>query len=64
LGRGEAGAVGGKKRLRRYKMSKFLGVGLKQAIALCIFFWIMTVITKVGLTKYPVSGLSEFIQSV
>jgi len=45
-------------------MSKFLGVGLKQAIALCIFFWIMTVITKVGLTKYPVSGLSEFIQSV
>lgn len=40
------------------------GVGLTKAVALWIFFIILTVMAKVVLTKYPVKGLSEFIQVV
>lgn len=45
-------------------MNKFLGVGLKSAVALWIFFVIMTVVAKVVFTKYKVAGVSEIIQSV
>lgn len=42
----------------------FLGVGLKKAMALWVFFILMTVAAKVILTKYPVAGLSEVVQAV
>lgn len=44
--------------------NKFLGVGLKKAMGLWLFFVLMTVVAKVVLTKYPVAGLSEIVQSV
>lgn len=43
---------------------KFLGMGLKKAVALWIFFVLMTVMAKVVFTKYPVKGVSEVIHSV
>jgi hypothetical protein len=43
---------------------KFLGVGLKKAIAISIFVGLFWVMAKVILTKYPVQGLSEIAQAV
>jgi hypothetical protein len=45
-------------------VEKFLGVGLKKALALWLFFIILTVMAKTILTKYPVAGLSEIVQAV
>lgn len=45
-------------------MDKFLGIGLKKALALWLFFIILTVMAKVILTKYHINGLSEIMQSV
>jgi hypothetical protein len=42
---------------------KFLGIGLKKALALWLFFILMTVMAKAVLTRYPVSGLSEIVQA-
>lgn len=43
---------------------KFMGVGLKKALALWIFIIIMTVVAKVVLNKYPVKGLTDIINTV
>lgn len=45
-------------------MERFLGIGLKKALALLLFYWLMTVMAKVVLTRYPVAGLSEIVQAV
>ncbi|MGG1343880.1 hypothetical protein ABE244_25650 [Bacillus toyonensis] len=45
-------------------MDKFAGVGLKNIIILWLFTMILTVIAKVVLTKHPVPGLSEVVQTV
>lgn len=45
-------------------MDRFLGIGLKKAIALWFFFIMLTVMAKVIFTKYHVSGLSEIFQAV
>lgn len=45
-------------------MDKFLGVGLKHAVALWVFFVIMTVIAKVAVNKYPVKGLTDVVNAV
>lgn len=44
--------------------SKFLGVGLTNAIGLWILFMLLTVGAKVISVKYPMSGVSEIIQAV
>lgn len=44
--------------------SNFLGVGLKNAMGLWLFFILMTVVAKVAFTKYPVKGASEVINAV
>jgi len=43
---------------------KFLGIGLKKAVALALFVGLFWVFMKVIFTKYPVAGLSEIVQSV
>ena len=44
--------------------SKFLGVGLVNAIGLWLLFILLTVGAKVITVKYPISGISEIIQAV
>jgi len=44
--------------------SKFLGVGLVNAIGLWLLFMLLTVGAKVITVKYPIEGISEIIQSV
>lgn len=41
--------------------SKFLGVGVINAFGLWCLFVLFSVVAKVIVTKYPVSGLSEVI---
>ena len=41
--------------------SKFLGVGVINAFGLWCLFVLFSVVAKVVVTKYPVSGLSEVI---
>ncbi len=43
---------------------KILGVGLGKALSIAIFTIIVIVMLKVILTRYPVTGLSEFIHAV
>ena len=43
--------------------SKFLGVGVINAFGLWCLFVLFSVVAKVIVTKYPVSGLSEVIQT-
>lgn len=45
-------------------MGNFLGVGLKTALALAIFTMVLIVVSKVVLTKYHITGLSEFVQAI
>jgi len=45
-------------------MSKFLGIGLVNAIGLWFLFVILTAGAKVISVKYPIPGVSEVIQSV
>lgn len=45
-------------------MDKFLGVGLINAIGLWFLFVILTAGAKVISVKYPITGVSELIQSV
>lgn len=40
---------------------KFLGVGVVNAFGLWCLFVLFSVVAKVIVTKYPVSGLSEVI---
>lgn len=40
---------------------KFLGVGLKNAFGLWCLFIAFTLVAKVVVTKYPVTGLSEVV---
>ena len=44
--------------------SKFLGVGLVNALGLCVLFIILINGLKVLSVKYPISGVSELIQAV
>ncbi|WP_176542210.1 MULTISPECIES: hypothetical protein [Bacillus] len=44
--------------------SKFAGIGLKNILAIFFLFIVFIVIAKVILTKYPVKGLSEVVQTV
>lgn len=44
--------------------SKFLGVGLVNAIGLWLLFVLLTVGAKVISVKYPIDGISDIIQSV
>ena len=41
--------------------SKFLGVGIVNALGLWMLFVIFSVMAKVIFTRYPVSGLSEVV---
>ncbi|WP_215586109.1 hypothetical protein [Bacillus mycoides] len=43
---------------------KFAGIGLKNILAIFFLFIIFIVMAKVVLTKYPVKGISEVIQTV
>jgi hypothetical protein len=43
---------------------KLFGMGLGKAMALLVFFWLMTVVAKVVFTKHQVPGVTEIIQSV
>ena len=45
-------------------MDKFAGVGLKNVLIIWLLIMVLTVIAKVVLTKRPVKGLSEFVQTV
>lgn len=45
-------------------MDKFLGVGLVNALGLWFLFVILTAGAKVISVKYPITGVSELIQSV
>ena len=43
--------------------SKFLGVGLTNAIGIALFTMIVSVILKVIFTKYEVEGLSQVVRT-
>ena len=45
-------------------MNKFLGIGLVNALGLWFLFVLLTAGAKVISVKYPITGLSELIQSV
>lgn len=45
-------------------MDKFLGLGLTNLIGVSIFTILFIVIAKVLLVKYPITGVSEVVQSV
>lgn len=45
-------------------MDKFMGIGLTNALALWLFFILLTVVAKVVSAKYPVQGVNEVIQAV
>jgi hypothetical protein len=45
-------------------LDKFMGIGLKKAMMLAIFTMLFIVFAKVILTKYPIPGVSEVVQSV
>lgn len=47
-----------------YQTEKLLGVGLGKALSLAIFTMIIVVMLKVILTRYPVTGLTEFVNAV
>lgn len=42
----------------------FLGLGLKNIFGLFFLFILLIVVLKVVLTKYPIKGVSEVVQSV
>lgn len=41
--------------------AKFLGVGVMNAFGLWCMFIVFTLIAKVIVTKYPISGVSEVV---
>ena len=43
--------------------SKFLGIGLTNAIGLALFTMIVSVILKVIFTKYEVEGVSQVVRT-
>ena len=43
--------------------SKFLGVGLTNAIGLALFTMIVSVILKVIFTKYEIEGVSQVVRT-
>lgn len=43
---------------------KILGVGLGKALSLVIFTMIIIVMSKVVFTRYPVTGLTQFVNAV
>ena len=43
--------------------SKFLGVGLTNAIGIALFTMIVSVILKVIFTKYEVEGVSQVVRT-
>lgn len=43
--------------------SKFLGIGLKNAMGLWLLFILFSVMAKVAFTKYDVPGLSEIVRT-
>lgn len=45
-------------------MDKFLGMGLKKAMGFLIFIILGIVFLKVIVTKYPIPGVTELVQSV
>ena len=45
-------------------MSKFLGIGLVNALGLFVLFILFINCAKVLSVKYPISGVSELIQAV
>jgi hypothetical protein len=46
------------------KLEKFAGLGFKNIIIVWLLIMVLTVIAKVVLTKHPVKGVSEFVQTV
>ena len=42
----------------------FLGVGMGKALALLVFIMLGIVFVKTILNKYPVNGLTEFVNAV
>lgn len=42
-------------------MDKFLGVGLVNAMGLWLLFMLLSIIAKTVANKYPIEGLTEFI---
>lgn len=44
-------------------MNKFLGIGLKNALGLWCLFLVLSLMTKVVLTKYPIEGLTEVVNA-
>lgn len=45
-------------------VSRFAGVGLVNALIIAVMTMFIIVGAKIVLTKYPVAGLSEIIQTV
>jgi hypothetical protein len=43
---------------------KLLGVGLGKALSIAIFTMIIIVMLKVIFTRYPITGISEFVNAV
>ena len=43
--------------------SKFLGIGLTNAIGIALFTMIVSVILKVIFTKYEVEGISQVVRT-
>lgn len=42
-------------------MDKFLGIGLVNAMGLWLLFMLLSIIAKTVANKYPIEGLTEFI---
>ena len=43
--------------------SKFLGVGLQNALGIALFTLLVSVVMKVIFTKYEIEGISEVIRA-
>lgn len=43
--------------------SKFLGIGLKNALGLWFLFILFSIMSKTILTKYEITGLSEVVKA-
>ena len=43
---------------------KILGVGLGKALSIAIFTMLIIVMCKVIFTRYPITGISEFVSAV
>lgn len=45
-------------------MGNFLGVGFKGAIGISLFTIVLIILLKVALTKYPVKGVTDLVNSI